>query len=230
MSESMTSYLKMWDRESEKNMKTPIIYPIFKGDTGGDSNLPSTLPTTATISRLEWKLLRLKKHLICIFVSGATPGQCDRGSLRLMDAYMRTQIHLSHSVISSYKGTTWEGALRKLCIPIDKNRLHFDVLHYSASEGVPVGNQNKLVKWTCGNSSRSVWLICFYHIKWKKERKRRDFSQLYSFFLNSTSRSSVPKWKQKLAQATRTFFTLKISSIVGCNSFLILVLKIGENR
>ena len=140
MSESMTSYLKMWDRESEKNMKTPIIYPIFKGDTGGDSNLPSTLPTTATISRLEWKFLGLKKHLICIFVSGATPGQCDRGSLRLMDAYMRTQIHLSHSVISSYKGTTWEGALRKLCIPIDKNRLHFDVLHYSASEGVPVGN------------------------------------------------------------------------------------------
>ena len=158
---------------------------MFKGDTGGDSNLPYTLPTTASNYFMTWmKTSQIKKeHLICIFVSGATPGQCDRGSLRLMDAYMRTQIHLSHSVISSYKGTTWEGALRKLCIPIDKNRLHFDVLHNSASEGVPEGNQNKLVKWTCGNSSRGVWLICFYHMKWKKERKRRDFSQLYRVFL-----------------------------------------------
>ena len=157
---------------------------MFKGDTGGDSNLPYTLSTTASNYFMTlMKTSQIKKeHLICIFVSGATPGQCDRGSLRLMDAYMRTQIHLSHSVISSYKGTTWEGALRKLCIPIDKNRLHFDVLHNSASEGVPVGNQNKLVKWTCGNSSRGVWLICFYHMNWKKERKRRDFSQLYRVF------------------------------------------------
>ena len=99
---------------------------MFKGDTGGGSNLPYTLPTTASNYFMTWmKTSQIKKeHLICIFVSGATPRQCDRGSLRLMDAYMRTQIHLSHSVISSYKGTTWEGALRKLCIPIDKNIMH----------------------------------------------------------------------------------------------------------
>ena len=81
---------------------------MFKGDTGGDSNLPYTLSTTASNYFMTlMKTSQIKKeHLICIFVSGATPGQCDRGSLRLMDAYMRTQIHLSHSVISSYKGTT----------------------------------------------------------------------------------------------------------------------------
>ena len=180
---------------------------MFKGDTGGDSNLPYTLPTTASNYFMTWmKTSQIKKeHLIFIFVSGATPGQCDRGSLRLMDAYMRTQIHLSHSVISSYKGTTWEGALRKLCIPIDKNRLHFDVLHYSASEGVPVGNQNKLVKWTMNKwqqFKRRVTYLFLSHELNKRKKTPRFLAIVQGVFLNLTSRSSVTKWKKKLAQAT----------------------------
>ena len=50
-------------------------------------------------------------------------------------------------------------------------------------------------------------------------------------FFNASSSFSVPKWK-KLAQPTRSFFTLKISwkiVLVGCDLFFILVLKIGRN-
>ena len=91
----------------------------------------------------------------------------------------------------------------------------------------PIINQLTLDKenYKPGSRSFSTWTA---KLKDWRATTLWQVSTYRVFFFNWSARFSVPKWK-KLAQPMRSFFTfeffLKVS-LVGCNLFFILVLKI----